>query len=109
MHTSDYRRKSESMTIFVSHCSGKTMLHGQTKASWYDTGASFLEDIKSHKNGAHGKRINIKSLMEHLKSGSWRNESQAKSWIEQHKDLWFTEPEKESKPKTAKRAISKKK
>ena len=85
------------------------MLHGQTKASWYDTGASFLEDIKSHKNGAHGKRINIKSLMEHLKSGSWRNESQAKSWLEQHKDLWFTEPEKESKPKTAKRAISKKK
>ncbi len=80
------------------------MLHGNTKASWYDTGASFLEDIKSHKNGAHGKRINIKPLMEHLKSGSWRNESKAQSWLEQHKDLWFTD---ESKPKTTKRRNSK--
>ena len=82
------------------------MLHGQTKASWYDTGASFLEDIKSHKNGAHGRRIDIRPLMEHLKSGSWRNESQAKAWLQQHKDLWFTE---ESKPTTTKRTNRKSK
>ena len=82
------------------------MLHGQTKASWYDTGASFLEDIKRHKNGAHGKRIDIRPLMEHLKSGSWRNESQAQAWLEQHKDLWFTE---ESKPQATKRTNRKSK
>ena len=74
-------------------------LHGHTRNSWYDTGASFLEDIKSHKRGAHGKRIDIRPLMEHLKSGSWRNEENAKVWLEQHKDLWYTE----SKPKTTKR------
>lgn len=66
-------------------------LHGKTKASWYDTGASFLEDIRSHRKGAHGKRIDIRPLMEHLKSGSWRNEHQSQSWLQQHKDLWFTE------------------
>ena len=82
------------------------MLHGQTKASWYDTGASFLEDIKIHKNGAHGKRIDIRPLMEHLKSGSWRNESQAQAWLQQHKDLWFTE---EGKPTTTKRTNRKSK
>ena len=82
------------------------MLHGQTKASWYDTGASFLEDIKSHKNGAHGKRIDIRPLMEHLKSGSWRNESQAQAWLQQHRDLWYTE---ESKPTTTKRTNRKSK
>ena len=82
------------------------MLHGQTKASWYDTGASFLEDIKIHKNGAHGKRIDIRPLMEHLKSGSWRNESQAQAWLQQHKDLWFTE---ESKPQATKRTNRKSK
>ena len=82
------------------------MLHGQTKASWYDTGASFLEDIKSHKNGAHGKRIDIRPLMEHLKSGSWRNESQAQAWLQQHRDLWYTE---ESKPTTTTRTNRKSK
>ena len=82
------------------------MLHGQTKASWYDTGASFLEDIRSHKNGAHGRRIDIRPLMEHLKSGSWRNESQAQAWLQQHKDLWFTE---EGKPTTTKRTNRKSK
>lgn len=83
-------------------------LHGRTRNSWYDTGASFLEDIRSHKNGAHGRRIDIRPLMLHLKSGSWRNEQNAKSWLEQNKSLWelATEQIKEwvevGKPKTQK-------
>lgn len=75
--------------------------------NWYDTGASFLEDIKSHRNGAHGKRIDIRPLMEHLQSGSWRNsgESRQKEWLEAHADLW----KPESKPKTTKSTNSKSK
>lgn len=71
----------------------------RNKANWYDTGASFLEDIRSHKNGACGKRIDIRPLMEHLQSGSWRNsgESRQREWLEAHTDLW----KPESKPSTA--------
>lgn len=83
-------------------------LHGRTRNSWYDTGASFLEDIRSHKNGAHGRRIDIRPLMLHLKSGSWRNEQNAKSWLEKNKSLWELTPEQRKewvevgKPKTRK-------
>lgn len=89
-------------------------LHGKTKNSWYDTGASFLEDVKSHKRGARGRRIDIVPLMEHLKSGSWRNEPNAKAWLHQHRDLWVLSEEemKEwaavSKPATRKRPNRKK-
>ena len=65
-------------------------LHGNTRGSWYDTGASFLEDIRSHKNGANGRRIDIRPLMEHLKSGSWRNgeiKTQAE-WLKKNEELW---------------------
>lgn len=65
-------------------------LQGNSKGSWYDTGASFLEDVRSHKNGAHGKRIDIRPLMEHLKSGSWRNgdiKTQA-AWLKKFENLW---------------------
>ena len=74
------------------------------RGNYYDTGASFLEDIRSHRNGACGKRIDIRPLMVHLASGSWRNKDKAKAWLEQHKDLWFTE---QSKPKTRKATIRK--
>jgi hypothetical protein len=84
-------------------------LHGKTKNSWYDTGASFLEDVRSHKRGAHGKRIDIRPLMVHLKSGSWRNEHNAKAWLHQNRELWvLTDDEMKewvqvSKPGTRKR------
>ena len=60
----------------------------RNKGNYYDTGASFLEDIRSHKNGACGRRIDIRLLMIHLASGSWRNREKAKAWIEEHADLW---------------------
>lgn len=63
-------------------------LHGKSKQSWYDTGASFLEDVRSHRNGARGRRIDIRLLMEHLKSGSWRGEGKAEAWLKNHEDLW---------------------
>ena len=65
-------------------------LHGTSKQSWYDTGASFLEDVRSHRKGAHGKRIDIRPLMVHLKSGSWQNgdiKIQAE-WLKKYEALW---------------------
>lgn len=58
--------------------------------NWYDTGASFLEDIRTKKPACHGKRIDIRPLMEHLQSGSWRNGSEKiqQEWLEKHAELW---------------------
>ena len=60
------------------------------KNNFYDTGASFLEDIKKKKPACHGKRIDIRPLMEHLQSGSWLHSDRKiqDEWLERHKDLW---------------------
>ena len=65
------------------------------RRNWYDTGASFLEDIKSHKNGARGLRIDIRPLMEHYQRGSWQKNdvNDHLKWLEQHRDLWRLTPE----------------
>ena len=61
--------------------------------NWYDTGASFYEDIHAHKNGAHGKRIDIRQLMEHYKKGSWtRNANDHTRWLQKHWKLWEPTP-----------------
>lgn len=58
--------------------------------NWYDTGAAFLEDIKTKKPACHGIRIDIRPLMEHLQSGSWLHSDYEKqeAWLEEHADLW---------------------
>jgi len=65
----------------------------QTKGNWYDTGASFLEDIRSHKNGINGLRIDIRPLMDHYHGGSWKidNLKQQMEWINQHRQYWATD------------------
>lgn len=73
------------------------MMHSQDvkdRRNWYDTGASFLEDVKSHKNGAHGRRIDIRPLMEHYQRGSWeKNDVNGHlAWLEQHHNLWRLTP-----------------
>lgn len=62
----------------------------QTRGNWYDTGASFLEDIRSHKNGINGLRIDIRPLMDHYHGGSWKidNLKQQLEWITQHRQYW---------------------
>ena len=73
------------------------MIHScdvKDRQNWYDTGASFLEDVKSHKNGAHGLRIDIRPLMEHYQRGSWEKNDQMGHliWLEQHRNLWRLTP-----------------
>ena len=74
------------------------MIHSesvQDKRNWYDTGASFFEDIHNHKNGCHGKRTDIRLLMEHYKRGSWWGNCKGDhlKWLQQHKKLWEPTPQ----------------
>lgn len=62
----------------------------QNMENWYDTGSSFLYEIRSHKNGACGKRIDIRELMYHFGSASWKNtglQGQLE-WLEQNAIYW---------------------
>lgn len=86
------------------------MLHSQSmsdRLNWYDTGASFLEDIHAHKGGAHGRRIDIRPLMEHYKKGSWlrTDTSHQEAWLEQHRGLWEPTPQMRGEKKVAVCAI----
>lgn len=58
--------------------------------NFYDTGAVFLEDIQTKKPQCHGKRIDIRPLMEHLFSGSWLKSSPEthRRWLRQYEKLW---------------------
>lgn len=54
---------------------------------WYDTGASFLEDIKN-KDGARLGRAAIDRRIEHLGNGSWRRKDKSGEWMQKHRALW---------------------
>lgn len=58
--------------------------------NWYDTGAALLEDVRTKKPELHGKGIDIRPIMEHYKSASWRRQDakEQQAWLEKHKDLW---------------------
>ena len=60
------------------------------KGNCYDTGAALLEDIRSHKNGLCGKRIDIRPLMFHYQAASWRRAGLAGqlAWLNANRDLW---------------------
>ena len=67
------------------------------KRNWYDTGASFLEDIKTKKPDCHGVvlcRDIYTSLFEHYQKGSWQKNSAGEhmEWLKKHADLWQPSP-----------------
>lgn len=68
--------------------------YGNKKNGW-DTGAALLQDIQTKKPQCHGKRIDIRPLMFHFGSGSWyKNDTgRQQQWLQEHRDLWYTEPE----------------
>ena len=67
---------------------------GNKKNGW-DTGAALLQDIQTKKPQCHGRRIDIRPLMFHFGSGSWfKNDAgRQQQWLQEHRDLWYTEPE----------------
>lgn len=83
------------------------------KRNWYDTGASFLEDIKTHKPKSSGIKLSRElylSLMDHYGSGSWRRDGSRREdnmtpakWLMDRAKLWM--PEKWERPKSDKVAI----
>lgn len=82
------------------------MLHSTSMAdrlNWYDTGCSFYEDLHNHKNGARGRRIDIRPLMEHFKKGSWqRTDIEAQhTWLNKHRKLWEPTPQERGVKKVA--------
>ena len=82
------------------------MIHSDNlhdRANWYDTGASFYEDIHAKKNGCRGTRIDIRPLMEHYKRGSWWGNCHGdhKKWLENHKNLWKPTPRMQGNKKVA--------
>jgi len=61
----------------------------ETRGNWYDTGAAFLEDIRSHRNGMHGLRIDIRPLIAHYHGGSWKNDLKSQvAWLRANRSLW---------------------
>lgn len=84
------------------------------KRNWYDTGASFLEDIKTHKaQGSSGIKLSrdmYLSLMDHYGSGSWRRDKSRRAdnissekWLMDRTKLWM--PELRKRPASDKVAI----
>ena len=68
--------------------------HGDDPRNFWDTGAAFLADIRTHKNGLNGKLVNIKPLIEHYVSGSWNGNTleDHQAWLAKHRDLWYEPP-----------------
>lgn len=83
------------------------------RRNWYDTGASFLEDIINNKPKSSGIKLSrdtYMSLMEHYGSGSWRRDKtrraddiSAERWLMDHADLWM--PDTKERPTSDKVAI----
>ena len=74
-------------------------LHGgnfENPKNGWDTGAALLQDIRTKKPQCHGKSIDIRPYIYHFGSGSWyKNDAgRQQQWLQEHRDLWYTEPEK---------------
>ena len=78
------------------------------RGNWYDTGATILEDVLTHRPKLKGLHMDIRIFILHYGGGSWHQNDlpNQQRWLETNKALWYTEPA--SKPQTAKRANSKK-
>ena len=74
-------------------------LHGgnfENPKNGWDTGAALLQDIRTKKPQCHGKSIDIRPYIYHFGSGSWyKNDAgRQQQWLNEHRDLWYTEPPK---------------
>ena len=65
----------------------------ENRNNWYDTGAVLFEDIVNTKPWLRGKHVDIKELVEHFGSASWRKNDKAahQQWIDAHSHLFHSE------------------
>ena len=77
----------------------------QNRNNWYDTGAVLFEDVKNTKPWLRGKHVDIRELVEHYASGSWRRNDpeEQKRWVEAHRHLF---PSSEKMAETCERFYS---
>ena len=75
--------------------------------NWYDTGASLLEDIMTHRPQLKALHIDIREFVEHFENGSWRrNDPKAQQeWINRFRALWSLTPQMRGEKKVAVCAI----
>jgi hypothetical protein len=84
------------------------MLHPDEndRRNWYDTGASLLEDVLSHRPRLKGLHVDIRPMVEHLGGASYKTLKGQAEWLKKHEALWQApadeKPKKKSKP-TAKK------
>lgn len=69
----------------------------ENRQNWYDTGASFLEDIIRNKpasNGVSFSRYVYTSMFLHYQKASWLKADKQghMEWLNQHRDLWQPAP-----------------
>ena len=63
------------------------MLHSDGYlGSWYDTGASFLEECK--RIGAPARYLRIDDFILHFKGGSWAGKASACEWLDANRHLY---------------------
>lgn len=83
--------KSQGVNYFDPHRSYGLLPGGkQNRNNWYDTGASLLEDVLTHRPHLKGLHIDIRQFIEHYTSGSWQRNSldTQKAWLNKHITLW---------------------
>ena len=60
----------------------------------YDTGAWLLEACNNA--GLQGRRVEIKTWLEHYGHGSWRESKSPEAWLRMYRNLWYDESTKPS-------------
>ena len=80
------------------------MLHKgeDNPANWYDTGASLLEDVLTHRPRLKGLHVDIRPMVEHLGGASYRTLKGQAEWLTKHKDLWQAPADASKSKKTKK-------
>ena len=79
----------------------------QNRNNWYDTGAVLLEDILTKRPRLKGYHRDIREVVEHYGSGSWKANdlAQQMAWLEAHRNLLPTEDENVRLPLRTKVAV----
>jgi hypothetical protein len=75
------------------------------RRNWYDTGASLLEDVLSHRPRLKGLHVDIRPMVEHLGGASYKTLKGQAEWLNKHADLW--QGERLGKPKATRRTNKK--
>ena len=86
------------------------MLHPDEndRRNWYDTGASLLEDVLSHRPRLKGLHVDIRPMVEHLGGASYKTLKGQAEWLNRHKELWQAAGDASKAKKTKSKPTAKK-